>query len=60
MILLICVLAGFGLRTYRAVMIGALLGFITAIAWVLLVVPAVVGLGLTVAFAVAWCVWLDG
>jgi hypothetical protein len=58
-VLLICVLAGFGVRAYRAFVISTLFGFITALVWVLVVVPAVVGFALSMASAVAWCVWLE-
>lgn len=59
MVLLMCVLAGFGVRAYRALVIGALFGFITALVWILVVVPAVVGFALAMASAVAWCIWLE-
>jgi hypothetical protein len=59
-ILLICVLAGLGVRAYRALVISALFGFIAALVWGLVVVPAVVGFALSMASAVAWCIWLDG
>ena len=49
MVLLLCVLAGFGVRAYRALVISALFGFITALVWVLVVVPAVVGFALAMA-----------
>lgn len=59
MVLLMCVLAGFGVRAYRALVISALFGFITALVWILIVVPAVVGFAFSMASAVAWCIWLE-
>ena len=59
MVLLMCVLAGFGVRAYRTLVISVLLGFITALVWVLVVVPAVVGFALAMGCAVAWCIWLE-
>jgi hypothetical protein len=46
-------------RAYRAVVLSALAAFVAAVSWVLLVVPPFVGFGLSVASAMAWCIWLD-
>jgi hypothetical protein len=46
-------------RAYRAVVLGSVFGLIAVVGWLLLVVPAVVGFGLSVAFSVAWCIWLE-
>jgi hypothetical protein len=46
-------------RAYRAVVLSALVGFVAAVGWVLSVVPPFVGFGLSVASAMAWCLWLD-
>ena len=60
MVLLMCVVAGFRVRAYRALVMSALMGFITTLVWVLVVVvPAVVGFALSMAAAVAWCIWLE-
>jgi hypothetical protein len=46
-------------RAYRGVILSALVAFVAAVAWVLLVVPPFVGFGLSVASAMGWCFWLD-
>ena len=53
------VLLGMGLRAYRGAVLGSCLGFSIAFAWVLLVVPAIVGFGLSAASAIGWCIWLE-
>jgi hypothetical protein len=58
-VLIVYVLAGIGVRAYRAVVAGALFGIIAAVVWALLVMPPVVEFGLSVASAMAWCVWLE-
>lgn len=58
-VLLASVLAGIGVRAYRLVVVSLLFGFGIAFAGVLLVVPVIVGFGLSAASAIGWCIWLD-
>ncbi len=43
----------------RCVAIAALLGTLASAAWLLVVLPAIVGFGVAVAAAFTWCFWLD-